>query len=268
MPGLLLSAAHCARTRAVGCTADRMPSPAAPAEPSSYFAACLAGWRAAWTSVFCLVLFGTYVGIGALSHSYAFSLPWLLLSTLLVWAGPAQVILVSALGAGAGVVETAVAVGLSGVRLLPMVVALLPLLKQPETRTRELVLPAHLTAVSMWIESLRLLPTVPRQQRLAFCNGLGSGFMAAAQVGSLAGFYLAASLPALLTAGLLFLTPMSFLVSTARNSKMLVDQLALGLGLLIGPLLAYAGVELDLMWTGIVAGSAAFAVHRWREARP
>jgi predicted branched-subunit amino acid permease len=229
-------------------------------------ASFFAGWRAAWTSVFGLVLIGTYVGVGALAHEYGFSLSWVLLSTLLIWAAPAQVILLSALGAGATSPEAALAVGLSGVRLLPMVVSLLALIKQPDTRSRDLILPAHLTAVSMWVEALRLLPSIPRQQRIAFCNGLGLAFVAAAHGGTVIGFYLAASLPALLTAGLLFLTPMSFLISTARNAKLLVDRLALGLGLLVGPLLAYEGVGLDLMWTGIIAGSCAYGVHRWREA--
>jgi hypothetical protein len=64
----------------------------------------------------------------------------------------------------------------------------------------------------------------------------------------------------------LFLTPLSFLVSTARNAKLLVDRLALGFGLVVGPLLAYAGVGLDLMWTGIIAGSCAYGIHRLREA--
>ena len=59
---------------------------------------------------------------------------------------------------------------------------------------------------------------------------------------------------------------MSFLVSNARNSRVLADRLALGLGLAVGPLLAYAHVGLDLMWTGIIAGSAAYVVHRLREA--
>jgi predicted branched-subunit amino acid permease len=206
------------------------------------------------------------LGIGALAHNYGFSLWWVLLSTLLVWAGPAQVILISALGAGASSLEAALAVGLSGVRLLPMVVSLLALIKRSDTRARDLILPAHLTAVSMWVEALRLVPTLPRDERIAFSNGLGLGFMAAAQGGTVAGFYLAASLPPLLTAGLLFLTPMSFLVSTVRNSKLLADRLALGLGLVIGPLLAYGHVALDLMWTGIIAGSSAYAVHRLRAA--
>ena len=235
--------------------------------PASSAATFLAGGRAAATSVFSLVLFGTYVGVGALAHNYGFGLGWLLLSTLLVWAGPAQVILISALGAGATPLAAAVAVGLSGVRLLPMVVTLLALIKGTDTRARDLVLPAHLTAASMWVESLRLLPDLPREERLAFANGLGCGFMVAAHVGSVVGFYLAASLPPVLTAGVLFLTPMSFLVSTARNSKLLVERLALAFGLLLGPLLAYAEVGLDLMWTGVLAGSAAYAIHRLREVR-
>jgi predicted branched-subunit amino acid permease len=241
---------------------DPSIDPPQPSSASVFFV----GWRAAWTSVFSLVLMGTYVGIGALAHDYGFSLSWVMLSTLLVWAGPAQVILLSALGAGASSLETAIAVGLSGVRLLPMVVSLLALIKRPKTRARVLVLPAHLTAVSMWVEALRLLPTVPRDQRIAFSNGLGCAFMAAAHAGTLIGFYLAASLPALLTAGLLFLTPMSFLVSTARNSKSLVDRLALGLGLVVGPLLAYGQIGLDLMWTGIIAGTSAYGIQRLRRA--
>ena len=88
----------------------------------------------------------------------------------------------------------------------------------------------------------------------------------AAQVGTVIGYYLAASLPVLLTAALLFLTPISFLISTARNSRALADRLALVLGLVVGPLLAYWNVGLDLMWTGIGAGSVAYGVHRLREA--
>ena len=128
----------------------------------------LDGMRNSATSAFSLVLIGTYVGVGALGHDYGFSLPWVMLSTVLIWAGPAQVILISALGTGAAAIEVALAVGLSSVRLMPMVVALLPLLKGPTTRDRELLLPAHFTAATMWVESLRLLPGVPRERRVAF----------------------------------------------------------------------------------------------------
>ncbi len=229
-------------------------------------AAWLGGFRAAWFSVFAYVLFGTYIGIGALAYDFNFSLVWVTLSTLLVWAGPAQVILISTLGGGAQLIEVAIAVGLSGVRLLPMVVSLMPVLRGPQTRTWQLLLPAHFTAVSMWVESMRLAPLMPVERRIPFCNGIACGYMVSAMVATVAGYYLAAWLPVLLTAALLFLTPMSFLVSIARNSRFLVDRLALILGLVLGPILAFQNVELDVMWAGIAGGTIAYFGHRIRES--
>ena len=69
-----------------------------------------------------------------------------------------------------------------------------------------------------------------------------------------------------MTAALLFLTPMSFLISVARNSRHLVDKLALVLGLAIGPLLAYCNVDLDILWAGIGGGTLAYLGHRLRES--
>ena len=218
------------------------------------------------TSVFMLVLAGTYIGIGALTHDFGLTSWWLAISTVLVWAAPAQVILITTVTTGAALFEIALAVTLSAVRLFPMVVALMPVLRGPTTRLRDLLLPTHFTAVSMWVELLRLLPGVEPQWRIPFCNGMSAGYMATATVFGFVGFYLAAGLPPLLAGGLLFLTPMSFLMSTARNARMMVDKLGLVLGLLIGPLLTILDVNLDLMWTGLVGGTLAYLVHRIREA--
>jgi predicted branched-subunit amino acid permease len=239
-----------------------------PPDIPSNLAAFGRGVRAALTSVFMFVLFGTYIGIGALTHDLGFSLPWAMASTFLIWAAPNQVILVSALGAGAAPLETAIAVSLSGVRLLPMVVSLLPLIRTPATPTRALILPAHFTAVSMWVEALRLLPGLPHGRRIAFCNGLGFGFLMSATAASAMGFYLAGRVPPLLAAALLFLTPISFFLSVAGNSPRVVDRLALASGFVIGPALALGHVELDLLWTGIVGGTLAYAADRlWRARR-
>ena len=218
------------------------------------------------TSVFMLVLAGTYVGIGALTHDFGLSSWWLATSTVLVWAAPAQVILITTVTTGAALFEIALAVTLSAVRLFPMVVALMPVLRGPTTRLRDLLLPTHFAAVSMWVESLRLLPGIAPQWRIPFCNGLSAGYMATATTFGFVGFYLAAGLPPLLAGALLFLTPMSFLMSTARNARMMIDKLGLVLGLIIGPLLTMLDVNLDLMWTGLVGGTLAYLVHRIREA--
>jgi hypothetical protein len=143
-----------------------------------------------------------------------------------------------------------------------MVVALLPVLRGPQTRTRELVFPTHFTSVSMWVESLRILPSLPFERRVAFCNGLSVGYCGTAVVFGFLGSYLAAGLPALLSAALLFITPLSFLMSTARNARAAIDKLALVLGLLLAPLLTYFQIGLDLMWTGVIGGTLAYATHR------
>jgi predicted branched-subunit amino acid permease len=243
-------------------------SAAPPAETSSSLAAFGDGLAAAGRSVFLFVVFGTYVGIGALAHDLGFSLPWALATTFLVWAAPNQVILISALGSGTAPLAAAVAVSLSGVRLLPMVVSLLPLIKTPGMRVRRLIVPAHFTAISVWVEGLRLLPAVARGRRIAFYNGLGTGILASASAGTAVGFYLAANLPVLFAAALLFLTPVSFLVSVYASSGLTVDRLALGLGLAFGGALALAGVAFDLVWTGVIGGTLAYLVHRLRQGRP
>ena len=64
-----------------------------------------AGLRGGAKSVFAYVMFGTFLGYGALCHGLDFSLPWALLSTVLVWAGPAQLIVVTALASGTSAIE-------------------------------------------------------------------------------------------------------------------------------------------------------------------
>jgi len=241
-----------------------------PPEPKltwrAYGSIVLDGVGGAVRSVFFYVLIGNYLGMGALAHEVGFSFWWMLLSTLMVWAAPAQVILISTLNT-AKLVEVALAVTLSSVRFLPMVAALLPMLRRRGTKQRELLLPMHLTAVSVWVEGMRLLPQMPPERRIAFYNGLGIGLISGAIIGGAVGFVLAARLPPFLGAALLFFTPMAILMSSARNARTLIDGLSFALGLVVWPIIAAQKIGLDLMWTGLIAGTIAYAVHRFREAR-
>jgi len=237
-----------------------------PVETMTSVAAFWRGMIAAGRSVFVYVLFGTFIGYGALAHDLGFSVLWSLVSTALIWAGPAQVIVVSALGSGSTLVQAAIAVALSGIRLMPMVVALLPVVKTAQTRPWHLLASAHFIAVSMWVESFRLIPQIPRERRLAFCNGLGFGLMVPALAATALGYALAAKLPPVLASAVLFITPIAFLCSTARNSRVLVDKLALVFGLVLAPVFAYAEFDLDLLLAGVTAGTLAYGCHRVREA--
>ena len=225
------------------------------------------GMRAIFSTVLTLVLFATYLGIGALAHDTGFSLFWVLASNVFLWAGPAQIILISTLGSGATPVQAAIAVTVSAIRLFPMVVSVMPMLRLPTTKKRELILPAHFTAVTLWVECFRLLPLVPRDRRIAFTNGLGVGLVTMSSIATIIGYLLAANLPKTLAAAILLLTPLAFLLSTARNSHRLVDMLALLLGLALFPLVSLLNTGVDILISGVSAGTIAYGVHRLRKRR-
>lgn len=223
------------------------------------------GMASVRSTILSAVLFVTYLGIGALAHDTHFSIVWAMLATLLVWAGPAQIILISTLSSGASIVQSAIAVTVSAIRLFPMVVAVLPMMRTPETKRRQLVLVAHFTAVTLWVECYRFLPLVPRERRIAFVHGLGSGLALIALTATLIGYELAANLTQTFASAVLLLTPLSFLFSTARNSRELADVLALGLGLAFYPLASLLDSSFDILISGVVAGTIASLVHKWRE---
>jgi predicted branched-subunit amino acid permease len=229
-------------------------------------AAYLGGLHAGVKSVFAYVMFGTFLGYGALCQGLEFSLPWSLLSTAIIWAGPAQLIMVTAIASGASAIEGAIAVTLSGIRLLPMVAALLPTLRTPATPMWHMLLPAHFTAASTWMEGQRLAPGIPRERRIAFYNGLGSMLTIYSLVATTVGFLLASQLPPVMAAAMLFLTPMSFLIGTYSNARMLIDKAALGLGLVLTPVFMLAKFDLALLIGGLAAGTLAYLFHRWRRA--
>jgi len=224
------------------------------------------GFKSISATILSLVLFATYLGIGALAHDSHFSLAWTLLSTILVWAGPAQIIVITTLGSGATVLQSAIAVTVSAVRLFPMVVSVLPLLRTPETKRWHLILVAHFTAVTLWVECHRFLPHVPRDRRIAFVHGLGSGLLCVTLCANTIGYFLAANLSKTLGAAILLLTPLAFLFSTARNSKELSDVAALALGLVLYPVFALMDSGLDVLLSGVVAGTIAYGIHRARAA--
>jgi predicted branched-subunit amino acid permease len=117
----------------------------------------------------------------------------------------------------------------------------------------------------LWVECFRLLPQVPRERRIAFTHGLGVGLLCVCLTATTIGYGLAAGLPQLFGAAILLMTPLAFLLSTARNCRQLADILALALGLALYPLAASLHSGVDILISGISAGTIAYAVHWWRE---
>lgn len=210
---------------------------------------------------------GMFMGFGALAHDTGFSIAWTALASMLMFATPGQILLMTGISRDAALLTIAVAVTLTAVRYAPMVATLLSLMRYPGVRTRHVFFPVHCAVVSLWLEALRLLPDLPRERRVAFCNGLAAAIFAVGIIATVAGYYLAGAMPPLFAAALLFVTPISFLVGTASSSKTLVDKLALafGLGLAAGTWLL--GTTFDLLWIGVIAGTAAYGIQRTQRRR-
>src|SRR5258707_3564457 len=97
---------------------------------------------------------------------------------------------------------------------------------------------------------------------------LGTGLVSVCLVANAIGYTLAANLPQLFAAAVLLLTPLAFLLSTARNCRQLADVLALVLGLALFPLAATLHTGVDILISGVYACTMTFGVHWWREHDP
>ncbi len=187
---------------------------------------------------------------------------------MLIWAAPAQLIFFGGLATGGLVLATAIAVGLSAIRLLPMTLAILPYLRRPGQGFLMQAFLAHLVAATNWIEGMRRLSTLEPEGRVPYFVGFGMTCLVVSTAMTGIGYGLVAALPPALAAGVLGLTPIYFTVSMVGTARIPADWVAVGLGLGLAPV-AYAlfGKELDLLITGLVGGTLAYLVgRRWKEA--
>lgn len=208
------------------------------------------------------------MGVGTLARDVGYPVEAAVLSTFLVWAGPSQVLFFASIAAGAAWSAIALAIGFASLRFLPMTVALLPLLRRPGQSVAQQMLIAHFVAVTAWVEALRRLPNIPPEQRVGYFLGFANALIVVSAFCTYAGFHLAGVVPAPVAAGLLCLTPIFFLSSMVAGIRGLGDTVAIGLGLALAPVAGWAiGAGFDLIASGVVGGSVAFLVQRWRKAR-
>ena len=203
------------------------------------------------------------VGVGSLARDAGHPIGAAILSTILVWASPAQLILYGSLAGGGLVTAAGIAVGLSAIRLLPMTLAILPYLKRPGQTFLTQALLAHLVAATSWIEGMRRLQELPVDSRVPYFVGFGTTCLAVSAVMTGAGYLLVSALPPALAAGLLGLTPIYFTISLAGGARIPADWAAIGLGLGLAPVAqVLIGREYDLLATGLVGGTVAYLVGR------
>ncbi len=214
-----------------------------------------------------LILITAHLGFAGLAREAGIG--WLEASFMVftIWALPANLILLGAVSAGLSLAAAAFAVGLSSLRLMPMVIALLPDLKGPRTRPLTLYLLSHFIAVTAWVVALDRLPDIPRDRRTTFFAGFAVTLTVINTLAVAIAFNLMGQLPALVTGALAFFTPVYFLTSLYGSARDMTGRLALFTGMLAVPLANWLAPSFDILIAGIVGGVAAYAIGRARSAR-
>ncbi len=203
------------------------------------------------------------LGIGSLAHDIGHPAGAAVLSTLLIWASPAQVILYGGLAVGTALPALAVVICLSSIRFLPMTISLLPLLRRPGQRLGLQLLVAHYVAITVWTENLRRLPAMPAEERLAYYFGFANTTIGVSALLTALGYFLAGAVPTPLGAGLLFLTPVFFTLTLSAGARNIADWSAILLGFALAPVFTgLIGPDFDLLATGLVGGTAAYLLGR------
>jgi predicted branched-subunit amino acid permease len=215
-------------------------------------------------TVLCL----SFVGFGVLCEGAHIGLAPSLYTTVFIFALPAQVVLVDQIARDIPLWTTALAVAFTGVRLLPMTVALIPYLRAGRRPGWIDYFAAHFIAVTMWIESMRRIPFLPRRMRLPYYFGLAVILVGVSLAGTVAGYAVADRLPRTVAASLVFLTPAYFFLGLLGSCRRAPDYAPVLLGLCLEPLAARIAPSFDLLLTGLVAGTASFFIFRRARQAP
>jgi predicted branched-subunit amino acid permease len=213
-----------------------------------------------------IVLFCSFVGFGVLCHGADVGLPVTVYTSLFIFALPAQVILVDQIARDVPTWTAVVAVAFTGVRLLPMTVALMPHLRGGRRPKPLDYLASHFVAVTMWIESMRRIPFMPRRMRVSFFFGLALVLVGVSVAGSIVGFLLADRLPRIVAASLIFLTPAYFLLGLIGATRSRADYAPILLGLCGAPLFMKIAPSIDLIAAGLAGGTLSYVLFRRRRA--
>lgn len=218
-------------------------------------------------SVPVLVLMSTFVGFAGFAKESGYPLHETLFMIAVIWALPAKVVLIGAIGAGNTLPAAAFAVSLSSVRLMPMVVSIVPEMRAGRTRQLTLFLLSHFVAVTSWVVSMERFHHVPREMRTAFFAGLGSMLLLVSLTVVTIVYTLSAHLPPIVFAALFFLMPVYFLTSLWGSARDRSGHVAMVAGLALGPVTHLLAPDYDLLLAGIGGGLIGYAAHRLMRAK-
>ncbi|MEM8837971.1 MAG: AzlC family ABC transporter permease [Pseudomonadota bacterium] len=218
-------------------------------------------------SIPAFILMMSFVGFGALAREAGLTVTETMVLAVSTWALPSAVVVVGSVLGEAPFYAAAFAVALASVRLMPMTMSIVPVMRGPKTKLWHLVFASNFIAITAWVYAMNRLPQMDRDARLPFFLGFGVSLAIVNTVITGVSHTLVTALPDALTAGLLFLTPIYFLVSMTQASRVPAEYWAIGLGLILGPAFFVLNSETALLFSGLIGGTIAYLISRYNRRK-
>lgn len=218
--------------------------------------AVLAGIRNAF-GLPALLLFSAMTGFGSFAQEQGLSLYMSMLSTILIWGLPGQVVHVELYGMGAPLIAVVLGVAGANARFMPMTLSMMPVFDDSPHNRRWNYLLAQMISINTWTEMLDRGPEIRADRRMAYFLGFSFTCMTAGIIGVLQGFILFESMPQTVSLCLIFLVPVYFglIMSNTVHPPFL---LAFVLGCILGTPMHMLTPEWGLVLTGLISGTLAY----------
>jgi len=207
-----------------------------------------------------LIMGASFLGFGSMIKDINWSIWLALYSTLSTWALPGQIAMAEMASSGAPLLAIVLAVGLINARLLPMVAALLPQVRNSGTPKWVYYAVAMIIAATSWVGTMRRLPDLRQDQKLPFLAGFGLLLYCGSPFFAATGYMLSGSVPTPITLAFIFLNPLYFVLLFLMDLEDPGRIFALILGAIIGPLTFMLTPDWTLIITGLVGGTLAWAL--------
>ena len=205
-----------------------------------------------------------FVGFGAIVRDTGLDLAQAMATTAGMTQAPAQIVMIETAQAGAGLAGVFLAVAFIGVRILPMAISLMPILRPGARGQAELYAGVFVLATMSWTHSMRRCPDLPADQRMPYFWGVALSNLVVVVAGTAAGHTLAGTVAPEIVLGLIFLTPVFFMLLFVAESPDRSGVAALALGAVLGPAIHLVSPEWSVLAGGILAGTAAYMLGRSR----
>ena len=209
-----------------------------------------------------LLLFSAMTGFGSLAQEQGLSLWISMLSTVLIWGMPGQVVHVELYGLGAPLIAVVLGVAGANARFMPMTLSMMPVFSDsPHNRKWNYII-SHFISINTWTEMNHRGHEIRADRRVFYFLGFSFTCMFAGLIGVYQGYVLFESMPKMVSLCLIFLVPIYFglLMSNTVHPPYL---LAFVLGCLLGAPMYLLTPAWGLVLSGLIAGTLAFLLHKW-----